>query len=245
MCSLFSYQLLISFRNTSVFFLLIFFQLFCPKWDFSHGKFGWLSPGKASCDRVKLPYLRCILGVLEFHNPPKSEMDYMIFNVDTDVNACDCTRGCTDTGKESAPRVVSGRKIPCRTWKSNLRQRCDCPTLCQLNYIPTSLAQIKPTSTDRHSYITKTCKCLESSMRQSSLTVVKTLPAAGKCDSPLCQLYNILPQHSTTTVLSDSCTDYFPQQGTDTIPPGSCTDFSHEREPQQSFLTAVETLVTS
>ena len=112
MCSLFSYQLLISFRNTSVFFLLIFFQLFCPKWDFSHGKFGWLSPGKASCDRVKLPYLRCILGVLEFHNPPKSEMDYMIFNVDTDVNACDCIRGCTDTIRESALKFWLWEKHP-------------------------------------------------------------------------------------------------------------------------------------
>ena len=29
-------------------------------------------------------------------------MDYGIFNVRTDVNACDCTRECTDTVRESA-----------------------------------------------------------------------------------------------------------------------------------------------
>ena len=27
------------------------------------------------------------------HIPPNSDMDYRIFNVHTDVNACDCTRG--------------------------------------------------------------------------------------------------------------------------------------------------------
>ena len=34
-----------------------------------------------------------------FHNPPKSDMDYGIFNVRTDVNACGCTQGCTGTRK--------------------------------------------------------------------------------------------------------------------------------------------------
>ena len=38
-----------------------FSQLYCP-----HGKFGLLSPGKASCDRVVLPNLLCILGALVF-----------------------------------------------------------------------------------------------------------------------------------------------------------------------------------
>ena len=35
-------------------------------WDFSHGTFGLHSLGKASCDRVALPNLRCMLGVLVF-----------------------------------------------------------------------------------------------------------------------------------------------------------------------------------
>ena len=34
------------------------------QWDFSYGKFGLLSLGKASCDRVALPKLQCMLGVL-------------------------------------------------------------------------------------------------------------------------------------------------------------------------------------
>ena len=38
--------------------------------------FGLLSVGKASCDRVALPDVRCLLG-----------------NVRTNVNVCDCTRG--------------------------------------------------------------------------------------------------------------------------------------------------------
>ena len=79
-------------------------------------------PGKASCDRVELPNLRCMLDVfLCFHNLPNSDMDYGIFNVRTDVNACDRTRGCTDTVRESAMKVVSGRKIPCCTGEWNLR----------------------------------------------------------------------------------------------------------------------------
>ena len=45
------------------------------------------------------------LGVLVFPNPPNSDMDYGIFNVRTDIKACDCTRGCTDIVRESALKV--------------------------------------------------------------------------------------------------------------------------------------------
>ena len=55
----------------------------------------------------------------------------------TDVNACDCTRGCTDTVRESALKVDSGRKIPCRTGESHLRRRRAGPMLYQPSYIPT------------------------------------------------------------------------------------------------------------
>ena len=61
-------------------------------------------------------------------------MDHRIFIVRTDVDACDCTRGCTDTVRESALKVDSWRKIPCRTGKSNLRQRRAGPTVYQLSY---------------------------------------------------------------------------------------------------------------
>ena len=35
-------------------------------WNFSHGKFGLLSPEKTGCDRVALANLRCMLGALVF-----------------------------------------------------------------------------------------------------------------------------------------------------------------------------------
>ena len=66
-------------------------------------------------------------------------MDYMIFNVRTHVNACDCTRKCTATITESALKVDSGRKISSCTRESNPRQRRNGPTLYQLSYIPTPL----------------------------------------------------------------------------------------------------------
>ena len=67
-------------------------------------------------------------------------MDYRIFNVRTDVNACDSTRGCTDTVTESALKVDSRRKLPHRTGESNLPQRRAGPTLYQLGNIPTPSA---------------------------------------------------------------------------------------------------------
>ena len=72
-------------------------------------------------------------------NPPNSDMDYGIFNVHTDVNACDCTWGCADTARESALKADSGRKIPCRTGESNLRRRRAGLMLYQLSYIPSPL----------------------------------------------------------------------------------------------------------
>ena len=52
--------------------------------------------------------------VLWCHNQPNSDTDYGIFNVRTDVNACDCTRreggGVRTHVRESALKVDSGRK---------------------------------------------------------------------------------------------------------------------------------------
>ena len=56
-------------------------------------------------------------------------MDHRIFIVRTDVITRDCTRRCTDTEMESALKVDSGNKIPCRTGGSSLRQRRDGPML--------------------------------------------------------------------------------------------------------------------
>ena len=53
-----------------------------------------------------------------------------------DVNACDCARGCTDTVRESAPKVDHRSKIPCRAGEPNLRERRAGPMLYQLSFIP-------------------------------------------------------------------------------------------------------------
>ena len=63
-------------------------------------------------------------------------MDQGIFNVRTDVNACDNTQGYTNTVRESVLKVDSGKKIPCRTGESNLRRQRVGPMLYQLSYIP-------------------------------------------------------------------------------------------------------------
>ena len=72
------------------------------------------------------------------HNPPNSDRDYRIFILCTDVNACDCTWGCTDTVRESALKVNSRRKFPCCTGELNLPQQCASPTFYQLSYLPTN-----------------------------------------------------------------------------------------------------------
>ena len=63
-------------------------------------------------------------------------MDYGIFNVCTDVNACNCMWGCPDTVRESALQVDSERKILYCTRESNLCWWRAGPMLYQLSYIP-------------------------------------------------------------------------------------------------------------
>ena len=49
-------------NHKRVFF--VFFTTVLFHWVFSHGKLGLLSLAKANCDRVALPNLQCMLGVL-------------------------------------------------------------------------------------------------------------------------------------------------------------------------------------
>ena len=62
-------------------------------------------------------------------------MDYRIFNLCTNVDACDCTRGCTDTVRECTESCL-WEKISCHTGEPNLPQRRAGTTLYQLSYIP-------------------------------------------------------------------------------------------------------------
>ena len=101
--------------------MIYFFTAALSNWDFFHGKFMLLSPGKASYDRVTIPTYGACWVFYCIHYPLNSNMDRVIFYVYTDVNACNCTRGCTDTVRKSALRADAGRKIPCRTVRSKLR----------------------------------------------------------------------------------------------------------------------------
>ena len=78
-------------------------------------------------------------------------MNYGIFNMRTDVNACNCTRGCSETVRESALNVDSLRKIPCHTKESNLHWQHAGLMLYRLSYIPTPVWDIK----QPHNYIPK------------------------------------------------------------------------------------------
>ena len=107
--------------------------------EFFHGKFGLLLRGMPAATESRHPtYDACWVFSL-FHNAPNSDMDSDmtdgIFNVRTAANVCDRTRGFTDTVRESAPKVDSGRNIPCRTEESNLSERHASPTHYQLSYI--------------------------------------------------------------------------------------------------------------
>ena len=54
----------------------------------------------------------------------------------SNVNACNCTQGCTDTERVSALKVDFGRKIPRYSRELNLCWQRAGPMLYQLSYIP-------------------------------------------------------------------------------------------------------------
>ena len=56
------------------------------------------------------------------------------------------TAGCTNTVRESAPKIESGSKIPCRTGDSNPRQYCAWlvdTTFTQLSHTPPVVAAVQ------------------------------------------------------------------------------------------------------
>ena len=127
--------------NTSL-FTSHFLQLYCPNGISPMGNSGCLPWGKPAGTESRYPTYGACWVFYCFHNPLNSDMDYGIFNVRTDVNACACTWGCMDAVRESALKVDSGRKIPCCTRESNLCWERACPLLYQLNYIPISTSAI-------------------------------------------------------------------------------------------------------
>ena len=67
-------------------------------------------PGKPTATESHYPTYGSCRVFTSFHNPPNSDMDYRIFHVRTDVNTCDCTRGCTDTRKRVCTESWLGEK---------------------------------------------------------------------------------------------------------------------------------------
>ena len=105
----------------------------------SLGKFGLPSSGKASCNSCATqPTMHAgCFSVSVIHQTLTWTTGYRMFNVHTDVNACNCKQGFMDTIRESALNVDSNRKIPCCTRELNLRRRCAGTMLYHLTYIPT------------------------------------------------------------------------------------------------------------
>ena len=97
--------------------LFIFTTVFCPG-EFLPWECRVPFPGERQLRQSRATQPSVNAEYLCFRNPPNSDMDYRIFNVHKHVNACDCTRGCTDTVRESVLKVDSGRKIPCCTGES-------------------------------------------------------------------------------------------------------------------------------
>ena len=130
-------------------FTLLLLQLHCPNGISPIGNRVVL-PGESQLrqSRATQPTYGACWVFKCFHNPPNSDMDYRIFNVHMEANACGCTR---DTVRESALKVDSGRNIPCRTGESNLRQRRAGPMFYQMSYIPARRTKDLPHRTETSS----------------------------------------------------------------------------------------------
>ena len=108
-----------------IYLFVLFVSSFIPD-----GKFGSPYLGKTTAAaRAALSFLQRVQ-----HFQTKVWLPMLgVLNVHTDVDARDCSQGCADTVRESALKLGSGRKIPCRTGDSNLRQRRAGPIWFDLN----------------------------------------------------------------------------------------------------------------
>ena len=104
-------------------------------WDSSQGKFGSLSPGKASCDsRTTQPTVHAGCFSVSIIHRTLTWTTALLTCAQLLMHAV--AHGSVWTLNESVLRVDSGRKIPCRTGESNLPQQHDGLMLYQLSYIP-------------------------------------------------------------------------------------------------------------
>ena len=109
--------------------------MYCPSGISPMGNLGCFPWGKPAATESHYPTYYACWVFSSVHNPPNSGMDYRIFNMRTDVNAWDCTQGCTDTHIRVFTESWLGEKslaVPGnRTYVSSVMVRC--PN--QLSYI--------------------------------------------------------------------------------------------------------------
>ena len=111
-------------------------QLYCPSGISPIGNAGCLpreSKLQQSCATQSMSYAGCFSIFIVHWTLTWTTGSY---NMCTDADARLCTRVCTDTVRESALKVDSWRKIPCRIEELNRCQRHAGPALYQLSYIP-------------------------------------------------------------------------------------------------------------
>ena len=106
------------FKKRVITFASYVLQLYCPFGISPMGDLGCFPQGKPAATEPRYPPTCCACWVFQcFHSAPNSDLDYRIFNLHTDTDACECTgwpdgvgRGwVTDTIRESALKVELGR----------------------------------------------------------------------------------------------------------------------------------------
>ena len=116
--------------------------MYCPSGISPMGNLGCFPQGKPAATESRYPtYCACWVFWC-FHNPPHSDFDCGFFNVRTDVNACNCTQGWTDTVRKSALKRDSREKKKKLAAPGNRTCVGGVPVRCsnQLSYIPTSFS---------------------------------------------------------------------------------------------------------
>ena len=123
---------------------LYFLQLYCASGISPMGYSDCFPPGKpAATEPATQPTMHAgCFGVSIIHRT--LDMDYRIFNVRTNVNACDFTHGGVRTHvRESALKVDFGRGTSFRSGESNVFQRRNGPMLHQWATSPSPFLVLK------------------------------------------------------------------------------------------------------
>ena len=120
-------------RLADSWFKKIFLTTMLSHWDFSHGEFGLLSPGKPAATEPRYPSYSAYCVFSCFRNPRNTDMDHWIFNLRTDVKVCDCTRGCSNTRKRVCTESWQGENsLPYRGMEP-------ASAVCRSDALPTEL----------------------------------------------------------------------------------------------------------